>query len=195
MTGKKSTVVIMPDEHGNKIRVSNNNPDYGHIRLQQNATFIGSNNFVKTQNRSTLVHGKVEELQEAGFADMESLTGQLVIKEQINVFSSKDSDRDLKMAGDTGIICKAVDMETGEIVPIYRKTFFTSDMTMTDILVSHVNSDEIREANGFEAKEENEVSKTKSTRRTKKEETSIDETVEETVPVEIDESDDNSFEL
>ena len=68
-------------------------------------------------------------------------------------------------------------------------------MTMTDILVSHVNSDEIREANGFEAKEENEVSKTKSTRRTKKEETSIDETVEETVPVEIDESDDNSFEL
>ena len=55
MTGKKSTVVIMPDEHGNKIRVSNNNPDYGHIRLQQNATFIGSNKFLFIEKHSLLL--------------------------------------------------------------------------------------------------------------------------------------------
>lgn len=133
----------MPDEHGNKIRVSTNNPEFGYIRLQQSATTIGTNNWLKTNSRSTLVHGKVEELEQS-FANMDSIPGQLVIREQITPFSENDSDRDLKMAGQTGIICKAVDTETGEIVPIYRKTFFDPTMNMTDTLVAHVNSDEIR---------------------------------------------------
>ena len=29
----KNKVNIMPDEHGNKIRVSTNNPEFGYIRL------------------------------------------------------------------------------------------------------------------------------------------------------------------
>ena len=194
MTGKKSNVDIMPDEHGNKIRVSTNNPEFGYIRLQQNATTIGTNNWLKTQNRSTLVHGKVEELEQS-FSNMDSIPGQLVIREQIIAFDTNDSDRDLKMAGETGVICKAVDTETGEIVPIYRKTFFDPTMNMTDVLVPHVNSDEIREANGFEAKEVKEVSETKSTRRNKKEETPVEEVVEEPQEVEVEETDDDSFEL
>ena len=194
MTGKKSNVDIMPDEHGNKIRVSTNNPEFGYIRLNQNTTTIGTNNWLKSQNRSTLVHGKVEELEQS-FSDMDSLPGQLVIREQIIAFDTNDSDRDLKMAGETGVICKAVDTETGEIVPIYRKTFFDPTMNMTDVLVPHVNSDEIREANGFEAKEVKEVSETKSTRRNKKEETPVEEVVEEPQEVEVEETDDDSFEL
>ena len=193
MTGKKNSKVdIMPDEHGNKIRVSTNNPEFGYIRLQQSATTIGTNNWLKTNSRSTLVHGKVEELEQS-FANMDSIPGQLVIREQITPFSEIDSDRDLKMAGQTGIICKAVDTETGEIVPIYRKTFFDPTMNMTDILVAHVNSDEIREANGFEAKEVK--SETKSTRRNKKEETPVEENVEEPQEVELEEANDDSFEL
>ena len=193
MTGKKNSKVdIMPDEHGNKIRVSTNNPEFGYIRLQQSATTIGTNNWLKTNSRSTLVHGKVEELEQS-FANMDSIPGQLVIREQITPFSENDSDRDLKMAGQTGIICKAVDTETGEIVPIYRKTFFDPTMNMTDTLVAHVNSDEIREANGFEAKEVK--SETKSTRRNKKEETTVEENVEEPQEVELEEANDDSFEL
>ena len=194
MTGKKSNVDIMPDEHGNKIRVSTNNPEFGYIRLNQNTTTIGTNNWLKSQNRSTLVHGKVEELEQS-FSNMDSIPGQLVIREQIIAFDTNDSDRDLKMAGETGVICKAVDTETGEIVPIYRKTFFDPTMNMTDVLVPHVNSDEIREANGFEAKEVKEVSETKSTRRNKKEETPVEEVVEEPQEVEVEETDDDSFEL
>lgn len=188
----KNKVNIMADDHGNKIRVSSNNPEFGYIRLQQNTTTIGTNNWLKAQNRSTLVHGKVEEL-EASFSGIDHLPGQLIIKEQITAFNSNDSDRDLKMAGQTGIICKAVDMETGELVPIYRKTFFDPTMQMTDILVPHVNSDEIKEANGFEAKET--VSETKSTRRNKKEDAPVEESVEELQEVELEEANDDSFEL
>ena len=192
MTGKKTNVDIMPDEHGNKIRVSTNNPEFGYIRLQQSATTIGTNNWLKTNSRSTLVHGKVEELEQS-FSNMDSIPGQLIIREQITAFNSENPDRDLKMAGQTGIICKAVDTETGEVVPIYRKTFFDPTMNMTDTLVAHINSDEIREANGFEAKEVK--SETKSTRRNKKEETPVEETVAEPQEVELEESNDDSFEL
>jgi hypothetical protein len=188
----KNKVNIMPDEHGNKIRVSSNNPEFGYIRLQQNTTTIGANNWLKAQNRSTLVHGKVEEL-EASFSGMDHLNGQLIIREQITAFDNNNPDRDLKMAGETGIICKAVDTETGEVVPIYRKTFFDPTMKMTDTLVPHINSDEIREANGFEAKET--VSETTSTRRNKKKEEDVEENVEEAQEVELEEANDDSFEL
>jgi hypothetical protein len=190
----KNKVNIMPDEHGNKIRVSSNNPEFGYIRLQQNTTTIGANNWLKAQNRSTLVHGKVEEL-EASFSGIDHLPGQLIIREQITAFDNNNPDRDLKMAGETGIICKAVDTETGEVMPIYRKTFFDPTMKMTDTLVPHINSDEIREANGFEAKEVKEVSETKSTRRNKKDDAPVEETVEEPQEVELEEANDDSFEL
>lgn len=188
----KNKVNIMADDHGNKIRVSSNNPEFGYIRLQQNTTTIGTNNWLKSQNRSTLVHGKVEEL-ETSFSGIDHLPGQLIIREQITAFDNNNPDRDLKMAGETGVICKAVDKETGEIVPIYRKTFFDPTMQMEDTLMPHVNSDEIREANGFEAKET--VSETKSTRRNKKEEAPVEESVEEPQEVELEEANDDSFEL
>tara|TARA_R100000808_G_C2130353_1_gene139684 strand:+ start:527 stop:1105 length:579 start_codon:yes stop_codon:yes gene_type:complete len=190
----KSKVNIMPDEHGNKIRVSTNNPEFGYIRLTQETQTIGANNWLKKQSRSTLVHGKVEELEQS-FSGMDHLNGQLIIREQITAFDNNDPDRDLKMAGETGVICKAVDTETGEVVPIYRKTFFDPTMKMTDTLVPHINSDEIKEANGFEAKEVKEVSEPKSTRRNKKDDTPVEETVEEPQEVEVEESNDDSFEL
>ena len=59
-------VTIAPDEQGNVIRVSRNNPEFGHIRLVQNRTSIGTSNWVKKQNRSTLIHGTVEDLQDMG---------------------------------------------------------------------------------------------------------------------------------
>ena len=51
----KNKVNIMPDEHGNKIRVSTNNPEFGYIRLTQETQTIGTNNWFKKQSRSTLV--------------------------------------------------------------------------------------------------------------------------------------------
>ena len=70
--------------------------EFGFIRLQQDTTTIGTNNWLKAQSRSTLVHGKVEEL-EASFSGIDHLPGQLIIREQITAFNNTDPDRDLKM--------------------------------------------------------------------------------------------------
>ena len=35
-------VIVAPDEHGNVIRVSKNNPEFGHVRLVQEKVAIGN---------------------------------------------------------------------------------------------------------------------------------------------------------
>jgi hypothetical protein len=199
-------VTVAPDEHGNVIRVSKNNPEFGHVRLTQEKVAFGSGGWVKKQNRSTLIHGTVEDLQAIGIADQTALPGQIVIKEQFEAFSSDNPDRDLKIAGETGIVCVGINTQTGEVdAPIYRKTFYSMDLNETDVLVSHTNSDAIREANGTESKKttiskdqlaemtspvEEEKSKSKKKNDTPTDEVAVEETVAEELEVE-----DTSFEL
>ena len=136
-----SKVNIIADDKGNAVRQSNSNPEFGHVRLVQTRVTFGNSGWVKKSNISTLLHGKLEDLQEMGLESMEFLPGKIVIKEQLEAFSQNDGDRDYKMAGDTGIIC-CVDGE-----PIYRKTFYVADATSQDVLVAHNNGDAIKEAN------------------------------------------------
>tara|TARA_R110000823_G_scaffold65221_6_gene153134 strand:+ start:1759 stop:2334 length:576 start_codon:yes stop_codon:yes gene_type:complete len=139
-----SKVNIIADDKGNAVRQSNSNPEFGHVRLVQTRVTFGNSGWVKKSNISTLLHGKLEDLQEMGLESMEFLPGKIVIKEQLEAFSANDGNRDYKMAGDTGIIC-CVDGQ-----PIYRKTFFVADATAQDVLVAHDNSAAIKEANGLE---------------------------------------------
>ena len=138
----QSKVNILADDMGNVVRQSQSNPEFGHVRLQQTRVTFGNSGWVKKSNISTLLHGKLEDLNEMGLESMESLPGKIVIKEQLEPFSKNDPDRDYKKAGDTGIIC-CVDGQ-----PIYRKTFFAADLSRTDVLIAHDNADAIREANG-----------------------------------------------
>ena len=189
-----SKVVIKADELGNKIRVSKNNPEFGFVVIQSNSITIGTNNWLKGGTRSTLINGTVEQLQAAGFNNMTSMPGKLVIREQVTPFTSNEENqaKDLKMAGDTGVICRAVDKTTGEEVPIYRKTIYDPSGQLEDTLVPHINSNEIREANGIES-----TSESTSTRRNKKKEVEVEsEEVEETQEVELENADEeDSFEL
>jgi len=139
----QNKVNIVADDMGNIIRQSSNNAEFGHIRLEQKRVVYGNTGWVKSSNRSTLLHGKMDDLQNLELNVNTPLTGKIIVKESLIPFSNNDPDRDLKMAGDTGIIC-AVDGE-----PIYRKTFFVADATAEDVLISHTNGDAIREANGM----------------------------------------------
>lgn len=139
-----SKVNIIADDKGNVVRQSNSNPEFGHVRLVQTRVTFGNSGWVKKSNISTLLHGKLEDLQEMNLETMEFLPGKIIIKEQLEAFSANDGDRDYKMAGDTGIIC-CVDGQ-----PIYRKTFFVADATAQDVLVAHDNSAAIKEANGLD---------------------------------------------
>tara|TARA_R110001599_G_scaffold65178_7_gene183674 strand:- start:2623 stop:3216 length:594 start_codon:yes stop_codon:yes gene_type:complete len=136
----QNKVQIIADELGNVIRVSQNNQEYGYVRLSDNSFQI-NNGFMQKKEVTTLLHGKVEDLREMGIQNMKELQGKIVVKEQLEPFSSTNSDRDLKIAGKTGIIC-CVDGQ-----PIYRKTMFTADITAEDIMLDHTNGSDIREAN------------------------------------------------
>jgi len=137
----QNKVQIISDEMGNVIRVSNTNPEYAHIRLSQDRAVL-NNGFISKKSVTTLLHGKLEDLRDMGMANKTELTGKIIVKEQLTPFSNNDPDRDLKIAGDTGIICCV----HGE--PIYRKTVFTYDVTAEDVLLDHTNGDAIKEANG-----------------------------------------------
>lgn len=198
-------ISIVPDENGSVIRVSKTNPEFGYVRLVQDKTFIGPGNWVKNQNRSTLIHGTVEQLQAVGLGSAKTLPGQIVIKEQVNKpFNDNDPDRDLKIAGDTGIVCEGVDPETGEVGPIYRKSFYSANMNEEDTLIPHINGEAIRQANSdtkaLSQKDLNAIVENKpKSRRKKAEETVVEtpvaeEVIEEEVVAEVDVEDD-TFEL
>ena len=139
----QNKVNIVADDMGNIIRQSSKNAEFGHIRLEQQRVVFGNTGWVKSSNRSTLLHGKMDDLQNLQLNVNTRLTGKIIVKESLTPFSNNDPDRDLKMAGETGIIC-AVEGE-----PIYRKTFFVADATAEDVLIAHTNGDAIREANGM----------------------------------------------
>ena len=134
-------VIIVPDAQGNIIRVSSNNPEFGCVRLVQDKVAFNTQGWVRKSQLSTLIHGKVEDLQSLDLNNKTELPGQIVIKEQTDPFSASDPDRDLKIAGDTGIVC----VSHGE--PIYRKTFYSMDEFEQDILIAHTNGRDIKEAN------------------------------------------------
>ena len=148
---KQGKVCIVPDEMGNVIRVSKNNPEYGHVRLTQDGTTFTQTGWIKKVTKSTLLHGTVEDLKNYNIQKKKTLQGNIYIVESFDPFSEKNPDYDLKMAGKTNIICKGINPVTGEIdAPIYRKSFYDPMGTKDDVLISHTNTKEIREANSDE---------------------------------------------
>jgi hypothetical protein len=138
----QSKVNIIADDMGNVIRQSSTNSEFGHVRLQQERVTFGNTGWVKKSSLSTLLHGRLEDLQSLGLESIKSLPGKIIIKESLEPFTASDPERDYKYAGTTGIVC----CQDGQ--PIYRKTFYVSDTTAEDVLVAHTNGQEIKDANG-----------------------------------------------
>lgn len=122
------------------IVVSENNPEYGYVRLEQVRTMVDDNGFLRRKVVSTLLHGVVSELQESGFYAGQELQGTIIIKEGLTPFSKTNPERDYKVAGETGILC------TKEGAPIYRKTVYSISPDAVDTLVQHDNVEELRNA-------------------------------------------------
>jgi hypothetical protein len=55
-------------------------------------------------------------------------------------FNAKNPERDLKIAGETGIICSVAG------APIYRKTVYSASANAEDVLIKHDNVDQLRAA-------------------------------------------------
>mgnify|MGYP006266654985 CR=1 FL=1 len=132
-------VVVAADKNGNIIGVSQNNPEYGYVRVEQTAVTINHDGWLKNTKRSALLKGKMEDLAAVGFKEGQELPGKIVVVESLTPFNPANPDRDLKIAGETGVICRLDDQ------PIYRQTFYTQNPNAFDELIMHNNSDEIRD--------------------------------------------------
>jgi hypothetical protein len=135
----ENKVTVMADQNGNVIGVSQNNPEYGYIRVAQQAIQINDEGWLRHVNRSALIKGKVVDLQLANYSEGTVLPGKIIVIESLIPFNMDNPDRDLKIAGDTGIICRLDDE------PIYRQTFYTQNPAAIDEFINHSNKDEIKQ--------------------------------------------------
>ncbi|MFN9954195.1 MAG: hypothetical protein ACK55I_13935, partial [bacterium] len=101
---------------------------------------IDDNGFLKRKSVSAIVPGLLSDLQASGFFAGQQLDGKIVVEESLEPFNKKNPERDLKVAGETGIVC------TYGGLPIYRRTKFSLDGTMQDTLIKHDNVEELRAA-------------------------------------------------
>lgn len=135
----ENKVVVTADKNGNVVGVSENNPEYGYIRVEQVATQISEQGWLRNVKRSALIKGKVEDLVATGYREGTMLPGKIVVVESLTPFNPENPDRDLKIAGGTGVICRIDDQ------PIYRQTFYSTNPNSYDQLLAHNNSTEIKE--------------------------------------------------
>lgn len=132
-------VVVTADKNGNVVGVSENNPEYGYVRVEQTGSFINDEGWLRISRRSALIKGLVKDLVETGFTEGQEMEGKIVVAESLTPFNSDNPERDLKIAGDTGIVCRIDDQ------PIYRQTFYTTNPDAQDHFIMHTNREEIRE--------------------------------------------------
>jgi hypothetical protein len=136
-----STVKIVADATtGAVVRVSENNPDFASVRVEQTRMVIGNNNFIERKTVSALLQGSTADLTLMGFYAGQELPGAIVIEESMTAFNKKTPERDLKVAGDTGIIC------TVGGLPIYRRAVYSSASNAQDTLIKHDNVEQLRSA-------------------------------------------------
>lgn len=135
-----SKVKVTADAAGNVIIPSKNNPDWGHIRVEQTRMIIDDRGFARKKTVSALIPGTISDLSGFGWSKNQEVEGKIVVKERLEPFNAEEPERDYKVAGDTGIVC----CNDGQ--PIYRKAFFTLNLNAYDETVEHTNGEDIKAA-------------------------------------------------
>ena len=144
MNSKKNPVVVMGNENGSVITVNENNPEQGSIWLSQSVFEMDHlTGFVNKRTRNAWLQGSIKNvLADLNYTVGEQLPGNIVRFESFEPFSKNPeyAERDIKVAGDTGIICKQ------EGKAIYSIARYVMDEAVEDTLISHDNSEEIKAA-------------------------------------------------
>jgi hypothetical protein len=147
-----SRVKVTANDKGQVVVPSENNSEYGHIRVTQDVVSIDERTgFVRKKMVSALIPGLVEDLKSFGWVNGQTINGKIVVRESLEAFNPNDPERDLKYAGDTGVIC------TLEGQPIFRKSFYTLNENAQDEKIQHDNTAEILAARSNSALTPNKV--------------------------------------
>jgi hypothetical protein len=140
MSASSKVAVVSDPTTGAVINQSPNNPEWGYIKVEQTTNVYDDNGFLNRKKVSAIISAPIVILQEAGYFAGQMLDGRIVVQESITPWNEKNPERDLKVAGATGIICRIEDQ------PIYRKTFYTEKENAKDIFLAHDNVDELKRA-------------------------------------------------
>lgn len=133
-----SKVKVSANDKGQVVVLSENNSEYAYIRVTQDVVSIDDRTgFVRRKTISAVIPGLVDDLKAFGWVNGQSVDGKIVVKESLEPFNPNDPERDLKYAGDTGVIC------TLDGQAIFRKAFYTQNVNAQDMKVQHDNSTEI----------------------------------------------------
>jgi len=135
-----SKVIVTADAKTNRVVNVSENPEFGWIRVEQVRTMVDDNGFLKRKAVSAIVPGPLADLQASGFFAGQQLDGKILVQESLEPFNKKTPERDLKIAGETGVVC------TLGGLPIYRKTIWSLDSSAQDELIKHDNVEELRAA-------------------------------------------------
>jgi hypothetical protein len=140
-----SKVKVFADDFGSVVFISPNNPEYGYIRVEQDCPMFNSKGWFDFKKRCAIIPGKVQDLKRAVenkfFVANKELPGKIVVKEQLEPLMESNTDFGLKRAGTDGPVLLFEDQR------IYRRTFYTENLTETDVLIQHTNIDEVKTAN------------------------------------------------
>jgi hypothetical protein len=135
-----SKVIVTADATTNSVVNVSDNPEWGYLRVEQIRTMIDDNGFLKRKSVSAIVPGLLSDLQASGFFAGQPLDGKIVVEESLEPFNKKNPERDLKIGGNTGILCNV------DGAPIYRKTIYSLQSNVEDVLIQHTNTEELRTA-------------------------------------------------
>ena len=134
-------VTVLADKTTNAVINPSNRPEYGYVKVSQVRPMIDEKSgFLRPRVVTALIPGLITDLQLMSFYAGQQLDGKVVIEESLAPFNSKTPERDLKVAGTTGIVC------TVDGAPIYRRTKFSFDVNAQDTFVKHTNVEELRAA-------------------------------------------------
>jgi hypothetical protein len=130
-------VKVTANESGQVVVPSTNNPEFGYVRLTQDVSKIVGG-WLRPKTLSTLISGAVADLTAMNYFAGQELDGKIYAVESLEPTNPDNVQQDIKMAGDSGIACSVGGR------PIYRKTYYTDDLSAQDTLIAHDNGEEIK---------------------------------------------------
>lgn len=124
----QSKPVRVTAKEGQVVVPSENKPEFGYIRVEQEATSFDDNGWLRKGLRSALIRGRVEDLETLEYSEGQKLQGKIIIKESTKAPYDGAEPK--------------INPQTGEILtkddkPIYREAFYTLNPEHQDELISH----------------------------------------------------------
>lgn len=135
-----NNVRVILNVDGSLISRSPINPDWGWYKVEQERATINEDGVARIERLSAIVQGWMKDIRGLNWKEGMVLPGKIIIRESLTPFNKKNPKKDLKIAGESGIVC------TLSGAPIYRRYFYNANPNATDQLIAHDNTDEIKEA-------------------------------------------------